>query len=67
MVGSPGHAREAIDVGGPWGYQHLLEILADPAHPEHAEQSERIGEEFDPDEFTAAIADAALAARFDRK
>jgi hypothetical protein len=55
------------DCGGPWGYQHLLEILADPAHPEHAEQSERIGEEFDPDEFTAAIADAALAARFDRK
>jgi hypothetical protein len=22
------------DCGGPWGYQHLLEVLADPAHPE---------------------------------
>jgi hypothetical protein len=55
------------DCGGPWGYQHLLEVLANPAHPEHAEQSEWVGDEFDPDEFTTAIADVALAARFDRK
>jgi hypothetical protein len=55
------------DCGGPWGYLHLLEILANPSHPEHAEQSEWIGEEFDPDEFNTVIADATLAARFDRK
>jgi hypothetical protein len=54
------------DCGGPWGYQHLLEVLANPAHPEHAEQSEWLGEEFDPEEFSSAIADATLAARFDR-
>jgi len=23
------------DCGGNWGYQHLLEVMADPAHPEH--------------------------------
>ena len=55
------------DSGGAWGYQHLLDILADPAHPERAEQIEWIGEEFDPDEFAVEIADAAIAARFQRK
>jgi hypothetical protein len=45
----------------------LLDILADPAHPERAEQIEWIGEEFDPDEFAVGIADAAIAARFRRK
>jgi hypothetical protein len=55
------------DCGGPWGYLHLLEVLADAAHPERAERIEWIGEEFDPDEFSVAIADATLAARFNRK
>jgi hypothetical protein len=53
--------------GGSSGYQHLLEVLADPAHPEHAEQIEWIGEEFDPNEFAVEIADATLAAHFNRK
>ena len=55
------------DCGGAWGYQHLLDILADPAHPERAEQVEWIGEEFHPDEFAVGTADAAIAARFKRK
>lgn len=55
------------DCGGAWGYQHLLDILADPAHPERAEQIEWIGEQFDPDEFAVEIADAAIAVRFNRK
>jgi Plasmid pRiA4b ORF-3-like protein len=55
------------DCGGSWGYQHLLEVLADPAHPERAEQIEWIGEEFDPNEFSVEIADVTLAARFNRK
>ena len=55
------------DCGGSWGYQHLREVLADPAHPERAEQIEWIGEEFDPNEFSVEIADATLAARFNRK
>jgi hypothetical protein len=55
------------DCGGPWGYEDLLAVLADPAHPEHAERSEWLGEEFDPDEFAIEIANATLAARFHRK
>jgi len=55
------------DCGGAWGYLHLLEVLADPTHPERDEQIEWIGEEFDPDEFAVAVADETLAARFNRK
>ena len=52
------------DCGGPWGYRELLDILADPAHPEHAGRREWLGEDFDPEDFNPAIADATLAARF---
>jgi hypothetical protein len=31
------------DCGGTWGYRELLEILADPAHPDHDERREWIG------------------------
>jgi hypothetical protein len=55
------------DCGGPWGYQHLLEVLADPASPEYAEQREWIGEEFSPDEFDIDTANTVLSARFQRK
>ncbi len=39
------------DCGGTWGYRELLDILADPAHPEHDERREWIGRPFDPDAF----------------
>jgi hypothetical protein len=55
------------DCGGPWGYEELLQILADPAHPERAERLEWLGEEFDPDDFSVDIANAMLNARFHRK
>ena len=54
------------DCGGIWGYQDMLAILADPAHPEHADWSEWLDEGFDPEEFSTAIADAIIAARFCR-
>jgi hypothetical protein len=54
------------DCGGPWGYRELLDVLADPAHPEHAERREWLGEDFDPDNFHPDSADAMLAARFHR-
>jgi hypothetical protein len=55
------------DCGGCWGYQQLLEVLADPTHPEHAEQIESIDEDFDPNEFSIENANAMLNARFNRK
>jgi len=55
------------DCGGTWGYDELLEILADPAHPQHEEQLEWLGGSFDPDAFSVAETDAMLAAAFGRK
>ena len=39
------------DCGGTWGYRELLEILADPSHPEHDERTEWLGRPFDPEAF----------------
>jgi hypothetical protein len=53
------------DCGGTWGYDELLEILADPGHPEHAERLEWLGlgsaDEFDPAEFSLDEVNEALA------
>ena len=43
-----------------------MAVLADPEHPEHAEQLEWIGEEFDPDAFATETANTMLAAQFKR-
>ncbi len=50
------------DVGGSWGYEHLLEVLADPTHEEHDELSEWAGGPFDPSEFDLAFVNARLQA-----
>lgn len=55
------------DCGGVWGYQEFLAILADPTHPQYAEQREWIEEDFDPDEFNRELANTVLAARFRKK
>jgi hypothetical protein len=39
------------DVGGPWGYDGFLEVIADPGHPEHDERTEWAGGSFDPARF----------------
>jgi hypothetical protein len=53
------------DCGGIWGYEDLLEILADPAHEEHQERLEWLGldsaDRFDPAAFDTAQANTALA------
>jgi hypothetical protein len=54
------------DCGGPFGYDDLLMVLKDPAHPDHAEQAEWIGADFDPEAFSVAAADAALGEVFRR-
>lgn len=32
------------DCGGPWGYEELLKIVADPSHPEHVERMQWLEE-----------------------
>lgn len=44
------------DCGGPWGYAHLLDALADPDDEEHDELVEWCGPGFDP----AAVNEAAI-------
>lgn len=48
------------DCGGPWGYQNLIQILADPKHEEHEEMREWIGGEFDPEAFDLGEVNEAL-------
>jgi hypothetical protein len=58
------------DVGGPWGYDEFLDALSDPAHENHAEMKDWIGEDFDPTAVDLeALADdvAALAQAWARK
>lgn len=42
------------DCGGLWGYRDLLDILADPTHPEHEERLEWTGGPVDPNAFDPA-------------
>jgi hypothetical protein len=50
------------DCGGPYGYAHFLAARADPSHPDHQEMSGWVDEDFDPDWFSVAEADASVAA-----
>lgn len=44
------------DCGGPPGYAHLLEALAEPENPEHAELLNWLGDDFNPEAFNADAA-----------
>jgi hypothetical protein len=56
------------DCGGVWGYTHLVEVLADPSHPEHADQREWLGLDddqqasFDPQRFDVDSVNRRLTA-----
>ncbi|MFG2586578.1 plasmid pRiA4b ORF-3 family protein [Streptomyces malaysiensis] len=54
------------DCGGIWGYDYLIEILANPHHEEHEDRLEWLGldsaDQFDPAAFDAARANSALSA-----
>ena len=58
------------DCGGPWGYAEFLEAIKDPKHERHAELTEWIGDDFDPDADETAWLTAqveALAKKWSRK
>lgn len=50
-----GRACPPEDCGGPWGYRELLQVLADPAHPDHEARVAWVGEwgggRLDPEAF----------------
>lgn len=50
------------DVGGSWGYEHLLAVLADPNDEEHEHLSGWVGGPFDSAEFDLALVNARLQA-----
>ena len=52
------------DVGGPWGYAELLEILNDPHDAEYQERVEWVGGEFDPEQFDIENVNASLRRLF---
>lgn len=39
------------DCGGPWGFNELLQVIANPKHEDYESMVEWIGEKFDPDYF----------------
>ncbi|GLW98060.1 plasmid pRiA4b ORF-3 family protein [Microtetraspora sp. NBRC 16547] len=53
------------DCGGIWGYNYLLEILADPKHEEHEDRLEWLGldsaDQFHPAAFDLARTNAAVS------
>jgi hypothetical protein len=53
-------ARPPEDCGGPWGYGDLLEAIKTPG--KNPELLDRVGGEFDPEEFDLAAVNEELAA-----
>ena len=49
------------DCGGIYGYYQMLEVVADPAHEDHEEAAEWLGDDFDPDAFDLDEVNAMLA------
>ncbi|MFZ2176344.1 MAG: plasmid pRiA4b ORF-3 family protein [Rhodococcus sp. (in: high G+C Gram-positive bacteria)] len=51
------------DSGGPFGYLELLNVLADPAHPEHHGMRLWVGPSFSPESFDVESVNADLRAQ----
>ena len=49
------------DVGGPHGYQDLLEVLQDPENEEHVRYRMWVGPRFDPEHFDVTAVNRRLA------
>jgi hypothetical protein len=44
------------DIGGGWGYDHFLEAISDPRHPDHGDMLDRVGTGLDPKAFDVGAA-----------
>ena len=55
------------DSGGAWGYEEMLEVLADKKHPEYEERLDWMGEDFDSEEFDIAGINSVLAKAWHKK
>jgi hypothetical protein len=49
------------DCGGVYGYDHLLEVIADPQNEEYEEMMDWLGDEFDPNAFDLKAVNNRLA------
>jgi hypothetical protein len=49
------------DCGGIGGYEHLLEVLRNPRHPNHKEMRAWVGKHFDPELFSLQAVNSAIA------
>ena len=56
MVEAGKRACPPEDVSGVHGYDHFLEALGDPGHPNHGDMLEWVGRPFDPDSFSVGEA-----------
>jgi hypothetical protein len=54
------HACPPEDCGGIRGYAHLLDVLGDPEHPEHAAMKKWVGSEFHPEKFSVEVVNKKL-------
>lgn len=48
------------DCGGPFGYEELLRVLADPTHEDHENMRGWVGGPMDPTEFDLGLTNARL-------
>jgi pRiA4b ORF-3-like protein len=48
------------DCGGPWGYANFLEAVQNPEHEEHADVTEWLGRDFDPEALDLEAVNKAL-------
>lgn len=55
------------DCGGVYGYAKLLEILADPKHPEHEDILDWLGDGFDPEHLDGAVIEQELSEAFQKR
>ena len=58
------------DCGGVWGYMELIDVIADPHHPEHADRMDWLGltnpAQFDPEAFDPDAINHSLAGGWSR-